>query len=78
MQVDGTGGGLLDQQGHCDLLGPDWHLHWSDGHTPGQLLPEVAMADGPAMLFVELLELLLELLFELQPPRSSLRLPERA
>jgi len=38
---------LLDQQGHCDLLGPDWHLHWSDGHTPGQLLPEVAMPDGP-------------------------------
>ena len=38
---------LLDQQGHCDLLGPDWRLHWSDGHTPGQLLPEVAMPDGP-------------------------------
>lgn len=28
--------------------------------------------------FDELLELLLELMFELQPPRSSLRLPERA
>ena len=38
---------LLDSQGHCDLLGPDWRLHWSDGHTPGQLLPEVAMPDGP-------------------------------
>ena len=38
---------LLDQQGHCDLLGPDWRLHWSDGHTPGQLLPEVTMPDGP-------------------------------
>ncbi len=38
---------LLDQQGHCDLLGPGWRLHWSDGHTPGQLLPEVAMPDGP-------------------------------
>ena len=40
---------LLDQQGHCDLLGPDWRLHWSDGHTPGQLLPEVAMPDGPVV-----------------------------
>lgn len=38
---------LLDQQGHCDLLGPGWRLHWSDGHTPSQLLPEVAMPDGP-------------------------------
>ncbi|MWV17107.1 MBL fold metallo-hydrolase [Pseudomonas sp. L-22-4S-12] len=40
---------LLDQQGQSPLLGADWHLHWSDGHTPGQLLPEVAMADGPVV-----------------------------
>ncbi|MWV11345.1 MBL fold metallo-hydrolase [Pseudomonas sp. R-28-1W-6] len=40
---------LLDQQGLSPLLGADWHLHWSDGHTPGQLLPEVAMADGPVV-----------------------------
>ena len=40
---------LVDQDEHCALLGPDWRLHWSDGHTPGQLLPEVAMADGPVV-----------------------------
>lgn len=38
---------LLDEQPHCALLGPDWRLHWSDGHTPGLLLPEVAMPGGP-------------------------------
>ena len=40
---------LVDETEHCELLGADWHLHWSDGHTPGQLLPEVAMADGPVV-----------------------------
>lgn len=29
------------------LLGDGWRLHWSHGHTPGQMLPEVAMPDGP-------------------------------
>ena len=24
-------------------------MHWSHGHTPGQMLPEVAMADGPVV-----------------------------
>lgn len=28
-------------------LGEDWHFHFSDGHTPGQLLPEIAMPGGP-------------------------------
>lgn len=40
---------LLDQQGLSPLLGSDWRLHWSDGHTPGQLLPEVAMPGGPVV-----------------------------
>ena len=40
---------LLDQQGLSPLLGGDWRLHWSDGHTPGQLLPEVAMPGGPVV-----------------------------
>lgn len=40
---------LLDDCAQCELLGPDWRLHWSDGHTPGQLLPEVAMPDGPVV-----------------------------
>ena len=40
---------LLDQQGLSPRLGGDWRLHWSDGHTPGQLLPEVAMPGGPVV-----------------------------
>lgn len=40
---------LIEQQGMCPLLGEGWHLHWSDGHTPGQLLPEVSMPDGPVV-----------------------------
>jgi glyoxylase-like metal-dependent hydrolase (beta-lactamase superfamily II) len=40
---------LIDETESCELLGPDWCLHWSDGHTPGQLLPEVAMPGGPVV-----------------------------
>ncbi|CAN7275956.1 MBL fold metallo-hydrolase [Pseudomonas sp. LjRoot71] len=40
---------LIDENEQCELLGPDWRLHWSDGHTPGQLLPEVAMPGGPVV-----------------------------
>lgn len=32
-----------------DVLGDDWAFHFSDGHTPGQLLPEVAMPGGPVV-----------------------------
>ncbi|PTU76470.1 MBL fold metallo-hydrolase [Pseudomonas mangrovi] len=40
---------LIDDGNRSAILGDDWRLHWSDGHTPGQLLPEVAMADGPVL-----------------------------
>lgn len=40
---------LVDDGERCELLGPDWRLHWSEGHTPGQLLPEVAMPGGPVV-----------------------------
>ena len=36
---------LLADGATSDTLGPDW-LHVSDGHTPGQLLPEVMMPSG--------------------------------
>jgi len=40
---------LLDDT-HCSAtLGSDWRFHLSDGHTPGQLLPEVAMPSGPVL-----------------------------
>ncbi|MDA7088135.1 MBL fold metallo-hydrolase [Pseudomonas sp. SA3-5] len=40
---------LLEETDQCQLLGPGWRLHWSDGHTPGLLLPEVAMPGGPVL-----------------------------
>ncbi|MBG0845602.1 MBL fold metallo-hydrolase [Pseudomonas chengduensis] len=40
---------LIKETESCELLGPDWRLHWSDGHTPGQLLPEVVMPGGPVV-----------------------------
>ena len=46
---------LIEQQGLCPQLGEGWHLHWSDGHTPGQLLPEVSMPDGPVVFAGDLI-----------------------
>lgn len=40
---------LLDDGQTSQTLGPDWRFHVSDGHTPGQLLPEVAMPGGPVL-----------------------------
>lgn len=33
----------------CDQLGEGWRFHVSDGYTPGQLLPEIAMPGGPVI-----------------------------
>ncbi|WP_341304566.1 MBL fold metallo-hydrolase [Pseudomonas sp. TMP25] len=46
---------LLEETAQCELLGADWRLHWSDGHTPGQLIPEVAMPDGPVVFPADLI-----------------------
>ncbi len=49
---------LLEASGRLELiadgmtssaLGAEWTFHFSDGHTPGQLLPEVAMPGGPVV-----------------------------
>lgn len=34
-------------QGTSTTLGPHYHLHLSEGHTPGLMLTEVALPDGP-------------------------------
>ncbi len=47
--------GLLEATGrleivegrHSTTLGPEYRLHYSDGHTPGQMLVEVASTLGP-------------------------------
>lgn len=55
---------LLEASGRLELLadgassatlGPDWRFHVSDGHTPGQLLPEVAMPAGPVVFAGDLI-----------------------
>jgi len=40
-------GRLLPVEGdHCDFLGPRVRFHYSDGHTPGLMLAEIAGLDG--------------------------------
>ncbi len=58
---------LLAQTGHLErvvpdptgdtrsaTLGPHYRLHFSDGHTPGLMLTEVATADGPLVFASDL------------------------
>jgi len=40
---------LVDDDSSSPTLGNDWTFNFSDGHTPGQLLPEVAMPSGPVV-----------------------------
>lgn len=40
---------LIDEGTTSSVLGPDWRFHFSDGHTPGQILPEVDMPAGPVV-----------------------------
>jgi glyoxylase-like metal-dependent hydrolase (beta-lactamase superfamily II) len=46
---------LLDDGQASPTLGADWRFHVSDGHTPGQLLPEVAMPGGPVLFAGDLI-----------------------
>jgi glyoxylase-like metal-dependent hydrolase (beta-lactamase superfamily II) len=46
---------LLEETSSSALLGDDWRLHWSDGHPPGQLLPEIAMPAGPVVFAGDLI-----------------------
>lgn len=49
---------LLESSGRLDLiedgqlsstLGDSWRFHFSDGHTPGLMMPEFDMPDGPVV-----------------------------
>ena len=49
---------LLEESGRLELvedgkksntLGPDWRLRFSDGHTPGLMIPIIDMPDGPVV-----------------------------
>lgn len=37
------------------ILGEDYHFHYSDGHTPGMMLAEVTMPDGPVVFCADLI-----------------------
>ncbi|MEZ4250113.1 MAG: MBL fold metallo-hydrolase [Polyangiales bacterium] len=55
--------GLLEATGRLEIvkgersatLGDGWRLHFSEGHTPGLLLPEVASDDGPIVFAGDLI-----------------------
>ncbi len=41
---------VVEEDGdRSDALGPDYRLHYSDGHTPGMMLTEVPSDDGPVV-----------------------------
>ncbi|MGR2770238.1 MBL fold metallo-hydrolase [Photobacterium sp. GSS17] len=46
---------LVNDDGYVPELGPDWRFHFSDGHTPGQILPEIMMPDGPVVFTGDLI-----------------------
>ena len=37
------------------VLGSEYRFHYSDGHTPGLLLTEIAMPDGPVLFCGDLI-----------------------
>ncbi len=55
--------GLLQNSGRLEIvtenssdsLGADFHFHLSDGHTPGLLLTEINMPDGPVVFAADLI-----------------------
>jgi glyoxylase-like metal-dependent hydrolase (beta-lactamase superfamily II) len=38
-----------------EILGDGYRFHWSNGHTPGLMLTEVALADGPVVFAGDLI-----------------------
>lgn len=46
---------LVDDLRPVSSLGPDWRFHFSEGHTPGQLLPEIGMPSGPVLFAGDLI-----------------------
>ena len=55
--------GLLEASGRLEIvegassaaLGPDYRLHFAEGHTPGLLLTEVPSEDGPIVFAADLI-----------------------
>lgn len=54
-QLEHGGRLLLADEGSTPELGRGWRLHLSDGHTRGQLLPEVMLPNGPVLFAGDLI-----------------------
>lgn len=46
---------VQDADGFRSLMGPGWDAHFSDGHTPGLLLTEIASSAGPVIFAADLI-----------------------
>ncbi len=45
----------LIESSHCDILGGDYRFIFSDGHTPGLMLTEIATKQGPIVFVADLI-----------------------
>jgi glyoxylase-like metal-dependent hydrolase (beta-lactamase superfamily II) len=46
---------VLIDDATSDHLGKSWHFHFSDGYTPGQLIPEIRLPGGPVVFVGDLI-----------------------
>lgn len=53
--LEATGRLEIVRGDRSETLGEAWRLHFSEGHTPGLLLPEVASAEGPIVFAGDLI-----------------------
>ena len=54
-RLENSGRLILIEGNTCDTLGNGWHIHFSDGFTPGQLLPEIVLPGGPVLFVGDLI-----------------------
>lgn len=54
-RIESSGRLVLVDGAQCKELGDGWQFHYSDGYTPGQLLPEIAMPGGPVVFAGDLI-----------------------
>lgn len=54
-RLESSGRLVLVDGARCDELGDGWQFHSSDGYTPGQLIPEIAMPGGPVVFAGDLI-----------------------
>lgn len=54
-RLESSGRLVLVDGARCNELGDGWQFHYSDGYTPGQLLPEITMPGGPVVFAGDLI-----------------------